>query len=135
MSVPKSQRSPSSMQYIETGKAIYKECMKFAASLPNRYAVYIGKSIYEAARGGYMNCRFANSTNPQNRHEAQIRRDYLNRANCQYDYLLGELDNARSIKSSDSKQVVLIVDLVVREQKLISGVKSADAKRYSSLPE
>ena len=28
MSVPKSKRSPSSMQYLETGRAIYKESMR-----------------------------------------------------------------------------------------------------------
>ena len=123
------------MQYLETGKAIYKECMKLAAGLPNRYAVYIGRSIYDSARSGYMNCKFANSMNPQNRHEAQARRDYLNRANAAYDFLLCELDNVRTIKSSDSKQALRIVDLVIWEQKLVSGVKASDARRYKTLPE
>lgn len=109
--------------------------MKLAASLPNRYAVYIGKSIYDAAHSGYMNVKFANSTNPQNKHEAQIRRDYLNRASSAYDYLLGELDNVRCVASCNMSHVVRIVDLVIREQKLVSGVKSADTKHYAKLPE
>lgn len=82
-----------------------------------------------------MNAKFANSTNPQNKHEAQTRRDYLSRSNAEYDFLLAELDNAYSIESCENSRLLRIADMVMQEQRLISGVKAADAKRYAKLPE
>lgn len=122
------------MQFIETARNIYKAAMTVAVKLPKRYTFYFGQSIYTVARDGYRHVKAANAIYPTNAHEAQMRRDFLIRAACDFDYLLSELDVARSFDKSDVGNVIPLVDLIIYEQKLISKLKASDAKRYRDLP-
>ena len=88
MSVPKSQQTESKMQFLETGRNLYKAVMVLATKLPKRYTFYIGRSIYESARDGYRHVKAANSIYPTNRHEAQRRRtfrEWVNTGKMQYE--------------------------------------------------
>ena len=135
MSVPKSQQTESKMQFLETGRNLYKAVMALVTKLPKRYTFYIGRSIYESARDGYRHVKAANIIYPTNRHEAQRRRDHLTEANASFDFLLSELDIVRSMGGVETTHVVQIVDMVMDEQRLISKLKSSDASRYKNLPD
>lgn len=50
MSVVKSEQGESRVQFLETGRNIYKAVMALCVKLPKRYTFYIGRSIYETAR-------------------------------------------------------------------------------------
>lgn len=134
MSVVKSEQGESRVQFLETGRNIYKAVMALVVKLPKRYTFYIGRSIYEAAREGYRHVKAANAIYPTNQHEAQMRRDHLTESNASFDFLLSELDIVRSMGGVDTASVVRIVDMIVSEQRLISKLKSSDAARYKSLP-
>ena len=135
MSVPKSKQTESKMQFLETGRNLYKAVMVLVTKLPKRYTFYIGKSIYECARDGYRHVKVANIIYPTNRHEAQRRRDHLTEANASFDFLLSELDIVRSMGGVETSQIISIVDMVMDEQRLISKLKSSDASRYKNLPD
>ena len=135
MSVPKSQQTESHMQFLETGRNLYKAVMVLCTKLPKRYTFYIGRSIYECARDGYRHVKAANSVYPTNRHEAQLRRDHLTEANAAFDFLLSELDIVRTMGGADTALVIPVVDMIMSEQRLISKLKSSDAARYKNLPD
>ena len=134
MSVVKSEQGESRMQFLETGRNVYKLTMALVVKLPKRYTFYIGRSIFEAAREGYRHVKAANAIYPTNKHEAQMRRDHLTEANASFDFLLSELDIVRAMGGVETTPVIRIVDMIVDEQRLISKLKSSDAARYKSLP-
>ena len=123
------------MQFLETGRNLYRAAMVLVTKLPKRYTFYIGRSIYDAAREGFRHVKAANSIYPTNKHEAQRRRDHLTEANASFDFLLSELDIARGMGDVDTSHVVNIVDLVIDEQRIISKLKSSDASRFKNLPD
>ena len=134
MSVPKSQRSESKMQFIETAERLYEYTIRAVSKIPKAYRLYNGKTIYELAQSGFRNVKAANLIYPTTQHEAEMRRDYLTRANCDFDCLLAEVHVAKNIFGLETKTIVEWIDLVIAEQKYIGAVKASDRKRFKELP-
>ena len=132
MSVLKSNRGVSDVQFLETARELeiytIKQCVKF----PKRYTFFITTEIVRLAQAVYNNVKAANSIYPTNAHEAQMRRDCFTRANNDLQCLISQLGIAKElfVHETPSKVWQTWMDLIEKEAKLISGAKSKDKERF-----
>jgi hypothetical protein len=136
MGVLKKDRGLSSVQFIDTARALevltLKNCLKF----PKRYTFFITTEIVRLSQSVYNNVKSANSIYPTNQIEAQMRRDYFTKANCDLQALISQLGIAKEIITTEMKATIWIewMNLIEEEAKLISAVKKNDKERFKSLP-
>ena len=140
MSVLKSKRGKSAMQFLETARELEVYTIRQCARFPKRFMFLITKDIVSLAKAIYNNVKAANSVYPTNAAEVQIRRTYLITANCELQCLLSQLDIARDFVrgTQDNKPIQSSVwqkwaDLITEETKLISAVKNKDKERFKDL--
>ena len=81
MSVYKSKRGTSAMQFIETARQLEAHTFACCIKAPKRYSFFLTSRIMELASEVHDHVRAANNIWPTNQHEAQLRRDELLRAN------------------------------------------------------
>lgn len=136
MGVLKKDRGLSSVQFIDTARELevltLKNCLKF----PKRYTFFITTEIVRLSQSVYNNVKSANSIYPTNQIEAQMRRDYFTKANCDLQALISQLGIAKEIITTEMKATIWIewMNLIEEEAKLISAVKKNDKERFKSLP-
>lgn len=136
MGVLKKDRGLSSVQFIDTARALevltLKNCLKF----PKRYTFFITTEIVRLSQSVYNNVKSANSIYPTSQIEAQMRRDYFTKANCDLQALISQLGIAKEIITTEMKATIWIewMNLIEEEAKLISAVKKNDKERFKSLP-
>lgn len=134
MSVLKSKRGESSMQFLETARnlEIYtlKQCVKF----PKRYTFFITTEIVRLSQSIYNSVKSANSIYPTNEIELQLRRNYLIEAHCNLQCLISQLSVAKEIfvSSVEAKVWTTWLDLIELEEKLIIAVKKSDKDRFKT---
>ena len=142
MSVYKSKRGKSSVQFVESARKLEEHTLEQCLKVPKRYTFHLTQRIMGLASTVYEEVVAANSIYPTNQHEAQLRRDHLTAANAalqaldrQLGLLAGVLwKNPENFKGFDHAFTVW-GDLINEEAKLISGIKRADRARYKDLPE
>lgn len=142
MSVYKSKRGESSVQFIETARKLESHTLAQCLKIPKRYTFLLTTHIMELASAVYDNVISANSIYPTSQHETQIRRDHFISANAalqSLDRQLGLLaevlrKNPENFKGFDNAFMTW-GELINEEAKLISGIKRADRARYKSLPD
>lgn len=101
MSVYKSKRGESSVQFIETARQLEAHTFACCMKAPKRYERFLTGRIMELSSEVHDRVRAANNIWPTNRHEAQLRRDELMRANNALVPLFSAAfvyDNAASLK-------------------------------------
>ena len=81
MSVYKSKRSESSMQFVDTAKKLEAFTLSCCMKAPKRYTFFLTSRIMQLASDVHEHATAANNIWPTNQHEAQMRRDELTRAN------------------------------------------------------
>ena len=77
MSVYKSKRGESSVQFIETARQLEAHTFACCMKAPKRYERFLTGRIMELSSEVHDRVRAANNIWPTNRHEAQLRRDEL----------------------------------------------------------
>lgn len=140
MSVPKSQRSESSMQFIQTARELKQHTLTVVKKCPKRLQFFLLAPIYEEAREVLHSVKAANNTFVHNAHEAQIRADYLGRANVVLQNLADDLEDLYEelINNEDRYKWVANAmqkhgELISAEAKLIGRVRKSDKERYKGL--
>lgn len=140
MSVPKSQRSESSMQFIQTARELKQHTLTVVKKCPKRLQFFLLAPIYEEAREVLHSVKAANNTFVHNAHEAQIRADYLGRANVVLQNLADDLEDLYEelINNEDRYKWVANAmqkhgELISTEAKLIGKVRKSDKERYKGL--
>lgn len=140
MSVPKSQRSESSMQFIQTARELKQHTLTVVKKCPKRLQFFLLAPIYEEAREVLHSVKAANNTFVHNAHEAQIRADYLGRANVVLQNLADDLEDLYEelINNEDCYRWVANAmqkhgELISAEAKLIGKVRKSDKERYKGL--
>ena len=140
MSVPKSQRSESSMQFIQTARELKQHTLTVVKKCPKRLQFFLLAPIYEEAREVLHSVKAANNTFVHNAHEAQIRADYLGRANVVLQNLADDLEDLYEeiINNEDRYKWVANAmqkhgELISAEAKLIGKVRKSDKERYKGL--
>ena len=142
MSVIKAMRGESAMQFVETARRLEAHAFSVVTKAPKRYGPYLLYKIMELASTVHDEVRAANNIYPKNRHEAQMRRDCLTRANIAlqnlspklvllYDSILLNPEKCPRIDNA----MKVFGEYIIEEAKLISKVKKADNDRYKNLPE
>ena len=85
MSVLKSQRGESTVQFLGTARELEIYTIKTCAKFPKRYMFLITKDIVALASAVYNNAKAANSIYVTTADDARLRREYVTKANCTFD--------------------------------------------------
>lgn len=83
MSVIRSARSVSNVQFLYTARAIQLYTIQKCVGFPKRYTFYVSQPLAAIATRIYENVKCGNSIYPTNQHEVQLRRDYFLRAGAE----------------------------------------------------
>ncbi len=130
------------MQFIETARRLELHAFSVCTKAPKRYAPLLTNRIFELASTVHEEVRAANNIYPKNKHEAQMRRDCLTKANIAlqnispkltllYDSILQNPEKCPWIDHA----MLEFGNLIKEEAQLISKVKKADNERFKNLPE
>lgn len=135
MSVLKNDRQESSVQFLENAYELQVAVYKLVVKFPKRYSFIIGNPIAKLAMDCHMNTKYANSIYPTNKHEYQLRRDYINKAigNCQN--LSSQMDIALNLFSAEINGFKAVLPLIRDQLRLLKGLKESDKKRFKTILE
>ena len=134
MSVIKSQRSTSEMEFIANARKLQIYTIKKCVSFPKRYTFYVSQPIANASTRIYEDVRRANSIYPVNQHEAQMRRDCFLRANAELYSLISQIEVAQELFGIDMDAMQNWLDIIDFEIRLVKAVMKSDRERYKNLP-
>ena len=81
------------MQFIQTARELKQHTLTVVKKCPKRLQFFLLGPIYEEAREVLHSVKAANNTYVHNQHEAQIRADYLGRANVVLQNLADDLED------------------------------------------
>ena len=141
MSVIKSKRGESPMQFIETARKLEAHTFSVVTQAPKRYGPYLLYKLMALATTVHDEVRAANNIYPRNQHEAQMRRDCLTKANIALQNLSPKLTLLSDAILQTPEKCPWIDhamqefgEYIKEEAKLIAKVKKADSERYKDLP-
>ena len=133
MSVIRSKRSESEMEFIYTARQLQIYTIQKCVGFPKRYTFYVSQPIANAATRVHEYVKKANSIYPTNSHEVQIRRDYLLRANAELNSLVSQIEVAHELFGLELRVMKYWMDLVEKEIRLVKGTLKKDKERYKSI--
>ena len=130
MSVIKSKRGESQVQFLQTARDLLRytktQCLKF----PKRYTFFGNQQMCNCAYRMVENVKKGNSTYPRNNHEVQIRRDYFTEALAELQVLSEYIDDAKHTFAIKDTIMVEWLRLLTSEIKLIKALLKKDAERF-----
>ena len=133
MSVVKSKRATSEMEFIHTARELQIYSIRKCAGFPKRYTFYISQPIANIALSVYDDVIRANSIYPTNRHEAQLRRDHLLSALAELHSLVSQIEAAGEMFGIEANVMKYWMELVEKEMRLVKGALKRDMERYNNL--
>ena len=133
MSVIRSQRAESEMEFIYTARELQKYTIQKCVGFPKRYTFYVSQPIANSATRIQQYVKMANSVYPTNAHEAQIRRDYLIKANAELNSLVSQIEVAHELFGLEPNVMKYWMDIVEKEIRLVKGTMKKDKERYKNL--
>ena len=134
MSVIKSKRSVSEMEFIATARKLEIHTIKKCVNFPKRYTFYVSQPLANAATRVYENVKKGNSIYPTNQHEVQMRRDYFLIAHAELQSMISQLEVAAELFGIDADAMKYWMELIDSEIKLVKAVLKNDRARYKDLP-
>lgn len=134
MSVIKSKRAESEMEFIHNARQLQIYTIQKCVGFPKRYTFYISQPLSNCATRIHEYVKCANSIYPLNQHEAQMRRDYLLRANAELNSLVSQIEVANELFGIESNKMKFWMDIVEKEIRLVKGTMKKDRERYRDLP-
>lgn len=133
MSVIRSQRAESEMEFIYTARELQKYTIQKCVGFPKRYTFYVSQPIANSATRIHQYVKMANSVYPTNAHEVQIRRDYLIKANAELNSLVSQIEVAHELFGLEPNVMKYWMDIVEKEIRLVKGTMKKDKERYKNL--
>lgn len=130
MSVIKSKRQESTVQFLDTARKIYYFTKQQCIKLPKRYTFFGLQQTYASASKMLENVKRGNSTYPTNEHEIQIRRDYFMAALAELFVLSEYINDIRDTFPISDNTMIEWSNMLVEETRLIKGVLERDKQRY-----
>ncbi len=134
MSVIKSKRSTSDMEFLYNARKLQIHTIQKVVNFPKRYTFYVSQPIAACATRIHEYVKCGNSIYPLNQHEVQMRRDYFLRANAELNNLVSQLELANELFGIDMDAMKYWMDIVELEIRLVKAVLKADRQRYKDLP-
>ena len=135
MSVIKSKRTESEVEFIYTARQLQIYTLQKCVNFPKRYTFYVSQPIAESATRIHEDVKRANSIYPLNQHEAQMRRDYLLRANAELNSLVSQIEVAAELFGIEPDTMRYWMEIVEKEIRLVKAVLKKDRERYKELPQ
>lgn len=133
MSVPKSRRGESEMEFIYNARQLQLYTIRKCVSFPKRYTFYVSQPLVNDSKRIHDDVKMANSIFPSNAHEAQIRRDYLLRAHAELHSMISQLEVARELIGIDGRVMSYWMNLISSEIRLVQAVIRRDRERFGKL--
>lgn len=136
MSVLKSDRSTSPVQFLESARQLEVYTLRMSTKLPKRYLYLHTVILTNLSHEIYNKCKMANSVFPTNAHEVQLRRDYFIQAYSSTQALSSQLEITCEMFTDVSitqSEWINWIKLVNDCCKYIVAIMKSDCNRYSSL--
>ena len=134
MSVVRSKRGESEMEFLHTARELEMYSIRKCVGFPKRFTFYLNQPIANIATRIYEDVKIANSIFPTNQHEAQMRRDYLMKANAELYNLISQIEVAHEIFGLEPNVMSYWSELIDKEIRLVKSLLKKDRERYKSLP-
>ena len=134
MSVIKSKRAVSDMEFLYNARKLQIYSIKKCVNFPKRYTFYVSQPLANAATRIYEQVKKGNSIYPTNQHEAQLRRDCFIKANAELQSMVSQLEVAQELFGIEMNTLKFWADIVDTEIRLVKAVMKADRTRYKDLP-
>ncbi len=134
MSVIRSARSVSDVQFLYTARELQIYTIRKCVSFPKRYTFYVGQPLAAAATRVHEDVKRGNSIYPANQHEVQLRRDYFLQAVAELQNLVSQVEVAYELFRFDTNIMEHWMELVDTEIKLVKALLKSDKSRYKDLP-
>ena len=133
MSVVKSKRGISRVQFLHTARELERDTKRVCIKAPKRYTFYGLQELWKTSRDIHSNLVMANSIYPTNAHEAQVRID------CEMKAIALIYDYATQLEILAFDNVILASDIerlsnILNDEKnLVKGLLQSDRSRYKGL--
>ena len=134
MSVIRSSRSVSDVQFLYTARELQIYTIRKCVSFPKRYTFYVSQPLAAAATRVHEDVKRGNSIYPANQHEVQLRRDYFLQAVAELQNLVSQVEVAYELFRFDTNIMEHWMELVDTEIKLVKALLKSDKSRYKDLP-
>lgn len=134
MSVIKSKRNTSDMEFLATARKLEIYTIRKCVGFPKRFTFYVSQPLANATTRIYEEVKRGNSIYPLNQHEAQMRRDCFLRAYAELQSLISQLEIAQEIFGVETDTMRGWMELVDQEMRLIKALMKKDRERYRELP-
>lgn len=135
MSVVKSERGTSNLEFIYQARLLETHTIKKCTSFPKRYTFTVSLPLANLATEVHTEVLKANSIYPMNKAEARQRRAHLLEAKASLSAMVGKIEMASDLFEIDSKKKYYWMELVDKEFKLLVGVLESDARIAKNLPD
>lgn len=133
MSVVKSERTQSTMEFLDNAHKLYIYTVQQCVNFPKRYTFYVSTEIAKTAGDILVSLKSGNSIYPRNAHEVQVRRDWFMKAYTQIQSLISLINAAHEMFGISGKTMQRWMEMISIETNLIKGVLEADKKRFKHL--
>ncbi len=134
MSVIRSARSVSEVQFLHTARELQIYTVQKCVGFPKRYTFYVSQPLAAVATRIYEDVKRGNSIYPANQHEVQLRRDYFLHALAELQNLISQVEVAYELFRFDANIMEHWMELVDTEMKLVKALLKSDKSRYKDLP-
>ena len=134
MSVIKSKRSTSEMEFLANARKLEVYTLQKCVGFPKRYTFYLAQPLANSATYVYANVKRGNSIYPLNQHEVQMRRDYFLRAYAELQNMVSQIEVAQELFGIEMDTMKYWMEIIDTEMRLVKAVLKNDRARYKELP-
>lgn len=134
MSVVKSKRGQSSVEFLDTAHKILQETLRIVVKhIPKRYTFYLSQKIVGHATDGCSLVKQGNSIFVSKKEDAALRREYFMRAYAEYQAMVSQITIAHELFHFPDETMVRWMELISRELKVLKAVMQSDLARFKAL--
>lgn len=133
MSVIRSKRSESDMEFLYNARRLQIYSIQKCVGFPKRYTFYVSQPLANAATRVYEFVKKGNSVYPLNQHEVQIRRDFFINAHAELQSMISQLEVAQELFGVETDTMKNWMEMVEKEIRLVKAVMKSDRARYKDL--
>lgn len=136
MSVIKSKRKDSKVQFMQTTLELAAYTVELCRKFPKSLTFYVSQPAAQAAKGAYANVKRANSVFPKTQKDLEKRIDLFQAARRELMVLSSEMDLAYELQKDNIKESAITKwhDLLADSYKLITAQIKSDKARFQDLP-
>lgn len=129
ISVPKSERGESNMEFIRQLRLLEVKILRISANRPKKFSYFINNHIIKYAAEAYSNAKAGNTVYAITEDDIKLRRQYIYKSYASIMELISQIDVFYEVYKSDGLSNKQIEDLSIHLElcrKLIKGVLDKD---------